>query len=116
MVGNSSGIRPTGRTVLVLLDAVPTTYGSVALAQETILKDQLSQIRATLVDRGPLAWRKNFGDWLLRFKARLPVGSRVIMRKYAGEFVTGSDGVMYRIINDEDIYATLAVGTTPTAN
>lgn len=104
---NKSGIHPTGSTVLVLLDEVPKTHGgTIELAQMTIEKDQLAQIRATLIECGPLSWENS--------KGAVPIGSRVIIRKYAGELVTGSDGVKYRVINDKDIYATFDVGTIPT--
>lgn len=107
---NTSGLHPTGRTVLVLLDEVPTSYGSVALAEETINKDRLAQIRATLVEVGPIAWQKDKAQFSPEQMASLkvPVGTRVIIRRYAGELVTGFDGVSYRIVNDEDIWARVA--------
>lgn len=104
-IKNSAGIHPTGKAVLVLLDQVSTKgpEGVVALPESTIRGDQLAQIRGTLVEKGPIAWEASP-------KASLSPGCRVIIRKFAGEFVTGMDGVMYRIINDNDVYATFDVG------
>lgn len=95
---NKSGLHPTGRTVLVLLQEVPTSHGSIALHESTVEKDRLAQIHATLVEVGPLAWLKEP-------QARVETGSRVVIKRYAGEYVTGVDGIKYRIINDTDIYA-----------
>ena len=96
---NESGLHPTGRTVLVLLDPVPTKSGMVALHESTINKDQMAQVHGTLVEVGPLAWEKEP-------KATIPVGSSVVIKRYAGEYITGVDSIKYRLINDGDIYAT----------
>ena len=95
---NKSGLHPTGRTVLVLLEEVPEKHGSIALHESTLEKDRLAQIHARLIEAGPLAWSKEP-------TAAVPIGSRVVIKKYAGEYVTGVDGIKYRIINDGDIYA-----------
>lgn len=94
---NNSDIHPTGLRVLVLMDPVPETYGSIALTPEAIQRDKIAQIRGTLVEVGPLAWKDG---------GALSLGSRVIIRRYAGELVTGNDGISYRITNDNDLYAT----------
>lgn len=97
---NKSGLHPTGRTVLVLMEEVPEkSTGGVVLHESTVKKDRLAQIHATLVETGPLAWQKEP-------QARVELGSRVVIKRYAGEYVTGIDGIDYRIINDVDIYAT----------
>lgn len=94
---NKSGIHPTGCTVLVLLDEVPRSHGMIELPEQAIMQNQLAQIRGTVIEPGPKAW----GDL-----APIQPGSRVIFRRYAGELVTGADKVMYRIMNDKDIFAT----------
>lgn len=96
---NKSGLHPTGRMVLVLLDQVPEKHGAIALHESTINKDQMAQVHATLMEVGPLAWEKEP-------KARVSLGSAVVIKRYAGEYITGVDGIKYRIINDNDIYAT----------
>lgn len=91
---NKSGLHPTGTRVLVLLDPVPTKSGLVALHESTINKDEMAQVHATLVEKGPLA------------ETTIPIGSAVVIKRYAGEYLTGMDLVKYRLINDADIYAT----------
>lgn len=103
---NTSGIRPTGRTVLVLLDPVAEVSGPIALAQETIDRDRIAQIRATFITGGPASFTD--GE-----HAPIAPGTKVIFKRYAGEYVTGEDGVFYRIMNDKDIYATVDVGRAP---
>lgn len=105
---NKSGLHPTGRTVLVHLDPVPTRYGMVELHQSTVEKDQMAQVHGTLIATGPLAWETSL-------RAAVPIGSMLIIKRYAGEYVTGVDGVKYRIINDNDIYA-IRDFTLPTNN
>ncbi len=95
---NKSGLHPTGRTVLVLLDKVPEKQGSFVMPESVVVKDQMAQIHGTLIEPGPLAWQKEP-------TAAVPTGSRVVIKRYAGEYVTGMDSVKYRIINDTDIYA-----------
>lgn len=83
---------------MVLLDPVPTSHGLVELHESTIQKDQMAQVHATLVEVGPLAWEKEP-------KARVDPGTTVVIKRYAGEYMTGIDNIKYRVINDNDIYA-----------
>src|SRR5690242_6460341 len=100
---NTSGIHPTGRTVLVRLDPIPRmSEGGIEMPQEIIDRDNLAQIRGNLIVSGPSAFKD--GEHLF-----LEPGSRVIFRRYAGEPVDGNDGLSYRIMNDKDIYATVDV-------
>lgn len=105
---NKSGLHPTGKMVLVLLDEVPTKSGLVELAESTIQKDQMAQIHGTLIEVGPLAWTDNQDKLTQEQMAqrRVPVGSAVVIKRYAGEYMTGIDKVKYRVINDIDIWAT----------
>lgn len=96
---NKSGLHPTGRTVLVLLDPVLEKHGEVVMPESVVEKDRLAQVYATLIATGPLAWEKDP-------KAAVSLGSLVVIKRYAGEYLTGMDKVKYRIINDTDIYAT----------
>lgn len=96
---NKSGLHPTGRTVLVLLDPVPEKHGEVVMPGSVVEKDRMAQVHATLVEIGPLAWEKEP-------TAKVSTGSLIVIKRYAGEYVTGMDSVKYRIINDTDIYAT----------
>lgn len=75
------------------------------MPEAVITKDRLGQVRGTLVVSGPLAWKEldRHGNPTL---TELPDGTRVIIRRYSGEFVTGADGVSYRLVNDKDIFAT----------
>lgn len=102
MVENKAGIYPIGRMVLVLLDPVPTHHGSIAIPESVQERDKLAQVRATLIACGGTAWKEEDSP-----KEAVPVGSRVSIRRYAGEYMIGKDEVPYRIINDKDVFATL---------
>jgi len=95
MNSNESGIHPTGSLVLVLMDKVSSKLGLLDLTDDAIHAQQLAQIRGTVIELGPES------------TLSLPPGSRVICRRYAGELVTGNDGLFrYRVMNDKDIWAT----------
>jgi hypothetical protein len=95
MNSNESGIHPTGSLVLVLMDKVSSKMGLLDMTDDAIHAQQLAQIRGTVIECGPKG-------------SDLPSpGSRVICRRYAGELVTGNDGLFrYRVMNDKDIWAT----------
>ena len=83
------------------MDQVATHHGAIAMTDEVIVAQQLAQIRGTIVECGPDAWE------LDGVKSHLPEGARVICRRYAGELITGMDGLYrYRVMKDADIWAT----------
>ena len=96
-MSNESGIHPTGSLVLVLMDQVATHHGTIALTEESIVAQQTAQIRGTLIEEGPVGAQTGV----------IPIGSRVICRRYAGELITGMDGLYrYRVMKADDIWAT----------
>ena len=102
MNSNEAGIHPTGSLVLVLMDKVSSKMGLLDLTDDAIHAQQLAQIRGTIVECGPRAWEED----RTKHYDRPRVGDRVICRRYAGELVTGNDGLFrYRVMNDKDIWA-----------
>lgn len=105
---NSSGIIPMDKRVLVKPDTVEqkTAGGIILLDTE---KQQMAQLKATVIAVGETAWSeamhdaRNFG---VEFTRPLP-GDRVMIAKYGGIEVKGSDGATYRLLNDEDCTARL---------
>ena len=99
---NTSGIQPKGNRVLVRVDKLAETLGDSALfvPEEVLKQHQQSQVTGVLVEVGDEAWL----DYRQAFAES---GERVLFAKFGGIEATGSDGVQYRVMNDEDISATI---------
>ena len=101
---NESGIEPLGHRVLVkpiLTDR--TVGGGIIIPDKLADKEDKAQIKATLIAVGPTAWR---AEGLGGFPWAAP-GDTVIIGKYSGVFLKGTDGVNYRIVNDDELQARL---------
>jgi co-chaperonin GroES (HSP10) len=98
---NKSGVQPVEFKVLVLPDPVQDkTSGGLFIPDTTKDREKHRTVKATLVAVGGNA----FEGW----DAPLPVvGDRVYLAMNAGMFVTGFDGLEYRMINDKDIVAVI---------
>lgn len=97
---NKSGIHPLGRAVLVKPYTPEIKRGLIELPPEVLSRTiQLDQ-RAIVIEIGPMAWR----DELPRAK----FGDKVMVSKFAGALIVGpKDGEQYRIVNDNDIFASI---------
>lgn len=95
---NKSGFAPLGHRVLVLPDSVEeVSAGGIVLAKELTDKEEMAQVRGTIVAIGEGCWKDaTISDWA-------KVGDRIVFGKYAGLMWDGADGVKYRILNDLDI-------------
>lgn len=103
-------IHPTGHRVLVRLVQIEeeVTKGGIIIATEgTPQQKRVAQQEAIVVEIGENAW-KAFDDGHPWAKC----GDRVLIAKYSGEDrIDEETKEIYRVINDEDIFATLeAVG------
>lgn len=99
---NPSGLIPVEFKCLVQpIEIEEVTEGGIILLDETVEQAEVAQCRARLIDVGGRA----FFDW---GSGRNPKpGDMVLMAKYAGINVEGSDGKDYRVIQDKDITAIL---------
>ncbi len=103
---NTSGVHPLDNRVLVKPDAVEKkTSGGIILPEDHTDKQQMAQIRATLVAAGVNAWAEALAT-SPDFAAPQP-GTRILISKYGGIQIDGDDGEKYRIMNDEDVTAVL---------
>lgn len=97
---NQSKIQPREFKVLILPEAVEEkSTGGIILAATTKEREEMAQVRGTLVAVGGNA----FEDW----NDPPQVGDLVYIGKYAGYVVKGADGKDYRLTNDKDIVATI---------
>jgi len=96
---SESGIVPVEYKVLIEPEQVnEQTSGGLYLPQQTKEKDEMAQVKGTLVAVGGSA----FEDWQGR---RPEIGDKVYFGKYAGFVVEGADERKYRLINDKDVAA-----------
>ena len=102
---NSSGITPLDVRVLVLPDPVEeVTKGGIILPGAHTEREKYATVKATLIAVGVNAWceaKAGHG-----FTAPIP-GTRVLIAKYGGIMHTGADGKDYRVMNDQDVIASL---------
>lgn len=121
---NKSGVNPCGDRVVVLPDALDeVTEGGIIIPPSEKDKYQLAQVSGVLVAVGPDAWMdrttitRRLIDGQLKVveqkttgysKPFAKVGDRVCFAKYNGLPFEGEDGKQYRLLNDEDITATVS--------
>lgn len=105
---NSSGIKPLDQRVLAKPDSAERrTPGGIILPDETVEKDEWAMQKCTLIAVGACAWAEAKAS--RDFIAPEP-GARVIVGKYAGSKLTGTDGEKYIVMNDEDVIGILEEG------
>ena len=99
---NTSGIHPQGNRVLIIpLELEHKTASGIILATEGQKdREQMSNTTGLVVEVGPEAFDGYQTMWAKS-------GDRVVFAKYAGLLYLGKDGKKYRVINDENIVATL---------
>ena len=92
------GVRPTKYRALILPDVVrDTTEGGIALADKSKDVAENGQTEGEFISAGG----KAFNDWQ---KNEIPKsGQRVVFERYAGQILTGEDGLEYRLMNDDQI-------------
>jgi co-chaperonin GroES (HSP10) len=97
---NTSGVLPLGRAVLVEYYE-PERRDSMIYIPETVRKAEvLLEQRAVVIAVGPTAWPDE--------PPRASPGDRVLIAKFSGYALKGpQDGRLYRIINDQDIFAAI---------
>jgi chaperonin GroES len=102
---NTSGINPTGHMVLVKMEKVEEkTAGGIYLPDKHVDRENLASSKGVMVAKAPAAF--DHVDWPKGAEAP-PVGSRVLLRKFAGVEVKGNDGADYRVCEDKEVLAAL---------
>ena len=96
---NPSGITPVGYRVLVKPDALEkTTRGGIVIPETSREGHDRAQATGRVVAFGEFAYK----EWPRRW---VSTGDRVLFSKYGGTHLTGEDGELYRMLNDEQIVA-----------
>lgn len=103
---NTSGLRPCEFNVIVRQDDTDqkTKLGLIK-PDEVVEREKHGKTQGVLVALSPLAF--NADIWPPDMPRPEP-GTRIAFAKHAGTFVTGNDGIEYRVIKDRDVVAVLA--------
>jgi chaperonin GroES len=102
MSENNSGIHPKGPRILIKPLEIPmaTESGIILATDSQKEREQMANTTGEVVEVGPEAFTDCCTVWC-------KAGDRVVFAKYAGLLYLGKDGNNYRIINDDNIIATL---------
>lgn len=96
-MSNVSGIHPVGPRILIktLELEIKTASGIILSTISQNEREEMGNTTGEVIEMGSeaVAWCK--------------AGDRVVFSKYAGLLYLGKDGKKYRIINDDNIVATL---------
>lgn len=98
---NESGLRPTGRAILIRPYTPERKESLIVLPDEVAGRDNMIEQRAEVVAIGPSAWHDEP-------MPRAAIGDKVLVSAYAGYMATGTkDKQQYRFVNDRDIFAVI---------
>lgn len=97
--------KPTGWRIVVLPFRPPKkSKGGIVLAEQAVERQQIATVCGYVVDTGPLAYADTdkfpYGPWCKK-------GDWVVFGRYAGARI-GIEGGEIRILNDDEILATIA--------
>lgn len=96
--------QPTGWRILCLpYRARPKTKGGIILAKETVERESLATLVAYVVKKGPLC----YSDTEKYGKQWCENGDYILISRYAGARFKLHDGSEVRIINDDEVIATI---------
>lgn len=101
---NPSGLRPVGRAVLVKAHLpeleLARSRSSIFIPYTVGEKAAIWENRVRVVAIGRQAWNDEV-------EPRARIGELVLCTKFAGFVKTGADGLLYRIVNDRDIFCVI---------
>jgi len=99
-VKNTSGVKPLGRAVLVEYYEPERKESVIHIPESVRNTATMIEQRATVIEVGPVAWPDE--------PPRAKAGDRVLISKFSGYPMKGLvDGRLYRIVNDNDIFAAI---------
>ena len=96
---NNSGYRPVGKAVLLRAFELAEKKMMIHLPDEVEMSAATCDSQGLVVAIGPDAWS---GE---NETPRARVGDKVLITRFSGGMLRGSDGYVYRMIPDHAIYA-----------
>jgi len=108
-MSNESGIIPLGFKVLVKIKELEeTTKGGIIIPADTREKEEAASQIATIVDYGKAAFTIGVADLPNEWDVQPEIDNEVVLNRYAGITIEGTDKKEYRLINDKEILAILS--------
>lgn len=105
---NKSGIVPLSYKVLIKVNPIDEkTKGGIIIPTDTREKESVASQIATVIDKGPAAFTIGTGDLLNEWDIVPEIGAKILINRYAGIRLEGSDSEVYHIISDKEILAIL---------
>ena len=96
---NPSGLHPVGRAVLVQAYEPEISAGVIHIPSTVRERTMMVETRAIVLEIGSECWKTES-------QPRAWVGDKILISKYCGAILTGpQDGLQYRMVNDEDVFA-----------
>lgn len=106
---NTSGIRPVGDKVLVMVDPAVERLGSIIITSDIAERQTLASTTGVVIALGQTAFAWD-GARLVEWDGEKPTeGDRVFFQRFAGQEYTGLDGLLYRLLEDRSIAGIEAV-------
>lgn len=101
---NLSGWKPVGDRVLVKSDKVAeTNSGGIIIPDDMQSRMNMASTTGVVIELGDDAFKWN-SDRTRPFEGSVPkVGQRIVHVKYAGVEIIGTDGEIYRMMDDKEI-------------
>lgn len=102
---NESGWTPVGDRVIILPDQAAEIVRGVHLPQDVVGRHALAAEAGCIVAIGDGAFAWN-SDRVTPFVGRKPTaGDRVNIHRYSGQTLMGKDGVLYRVLDSQEVGA-----------
>lgn len=103
--GDTSGLRPFGRNVIVKMDVLAEgSSGGILYTDAIRSKHDVGSTTGCIVGLGPEAFRRyeDMSPWI---GDKPVVGDRVVAVQYSGNWTGGADGAAYRIMDQNCVIA-----------
>jgi len=97
-VQNLSGIRPKGHAVLCLPYEPPKGDSKIIIPDTVRERAKMQRDKLQVIACGDACWSDEK-------RPRAQIGDLVLVPYLAGRMVTGKDSLVYRIVNDRDVFA-----------
>ena len=98
-VENNSGYRPVGKAVLLRAFELAEKQSLIQVTAEVAMSSATCDTQGLVVEIGPDCWNGPLET------PRAKVGDKVLITRFSGGVLPGSDGFIYRMIPDHAIYA-----------
>ena len=96
-------MKPLLHRIILKLDSVEeVTESGIIIASDTLKKERKAVETAIVVSIGPTAFKDYGGD-----ENTVKVGQKVVIARYSGKEIKGTDGEEYVVVNDEDLLVIL---------